>query len=217
MQQSISRQFREFKSSALILKQRLERSSRPEEKEHAAILGYVLDKVGNDAIVVDCDRLVDLLKSKKLNNTNDLREAVERAKVLADKLKLYSDILRENVSAAKLREEINVISEVKKLEVSSRIGLVVRTLNQGLDSHSEIHEKEFPKAKALLIGNAGWEAPNGDAKVQDRQFELTYAKLVAEVIELERKQRQLADLLNVRLQASVRQMLEEIEGLTPKK
>src|SRR5437588_2431201 len=61
-QERLARQFREFESSLLRLAQRLERSSKPEDRERAALLKRAIKKAGDQAIDAKFDTLIGLLR-----------------------------------------------------------------------------------------------------------------------------------------------------------
>src|ERR1041385_2324070 len=70
----LHRQFKEFQEQVLKLKQRLERSPRPEDKERAATLQKVLDKAQDASISTQFERVVDFLKKDSFSSIGDIKQ-----------------------------------------------------------------------------------------------------------------------------------------------
>src|SRR6516225_10858083 len=86
-QERLARQFRDFESSLLQLAQRLERSNKPEDRERAAILKEAIKKAGEESIDTKFETLVALLRSSKSLNLTEVKEAMDRSKLLADDIR----------------------------------------------------------------------------------------------------------------------------------
>src|ERR1700683_4815947 len=74
-EQNLARRYAEFEQALLQLKQRMEKSPNPEQRERAAILGKALEKARDKSINVRFEQLVDLLKTQKLTSINQIQAA----------------------------------------------------------------------------------------------------------------------------------------------
>lgn len=116
-QQILYRQFAEFEQALLRLQQRLERSTKAEERERAAILAKALEKSRDKSITTRFEQFVDYLKTGKLTSVSDIAKAVKQSNDLAEDLRDLIALLREDTLAAKKREERLGLEEmIKKLE-----------------------------------------------------------------------------------------------------
>jgi DNA repair exonuclease SbcCD ATPase subunit len=113
-EQILAQRFQEFEWKLLKLKQRLERSSRPEDQERAAILQKALDKAREAAIGTRFEQMVEFLKNQRLKNIQDVKTAQERSQQLADDLRAILALLREDPRAAKLRDERQRLEKLYK-------------------------------------------------------------------------------------------------------
>jgi len=116
-QQILYRQFAEFEQALLRLQQRLERSTKAEERERAAILAKALEKSRDKSITTRFEQFVDYLKTGKLTSVSDIAKAVKQSNDLAEDLRDLIALLREDTLAARKREERLGLEEmIKKLE-----------------------------------------------------------------------------------------------------
>jgi hypothetical protein len=105
-QQRLADQFRAFETALLHLAQRLERSSKPEDRERAAILKEAIKKSSEQNIDMKFKSLVDLLQSSKAFNLNEIKEAMDRSKVLADDIRAVLALLMSDNRDAWLKGEL---------------------------------------------------------------------------------------------------------------
>jgi hypothetical protein len=105
-QQRLADQFRTFETALLHLAQRLERSSKPEDRERAALLKEAIKKSSEQNIDMKFKSLVDLLQSSKAFNLNELKEAMDRSKVLADDIRAVLALLMSDNRDAWLKAEL---------------------------------------------------------------------------------------------------------------
>jgi len=103
-EQQLARQFEEFQLLMLKLKQRMDRGT-PEEQNRAKAIGRILDEVQKGNLKIEFDRLADLLKDSKLNNTAEVKELAERASKLTDELQRLLRMFQDDPRAKQLQEE----------------------------------------------------------------------------------------------------------------
>jgi hypothetical protein len=113
-EQILSNRFQEFELKLLKLKQRLERSSRQEDRERAAILQKALDKAREASIGTRFEQMVETIKKSRVDNLQDLKTAKERSQQLADDLRAILAMLREDSQSAKRKEELKRLEEMYK-------------------------------------------------------------------------------------------------------
>jgi hypothetical protein len=113
-EQVLANRFKEFELKLLKLKQRLEHSSRQEDRERAVILQKALEKARDAAIGTRFEQMVEYLKTQRLSNVQDLQTAKKRSEELADDLRALLALLREDSRSAKLKEERKRIEEMLK-------------------------------------------------------------------------------------------------------
>ncbi|MCI0639994.1 MAG: hypothetical protein L0Y72_12095 [Gemmataceae bacterium] len=118
-EQILRSQYAEFENSLLKLKQRLERSSKQEDRDRAAVLGKVLDFSKDAGIGVQFEQLVQFLKDNQFKAVGDMKIALDRSNRLADDLREILNRLREDTKHAKLRDEIDLLKGlIKKIEAA---------------------------------------------------------------------------------------------------
>lgn len=116
-EQVLSRQFAEFQQSLLRLKQKLERSTKQEDRERAKILDRVLQKAKDELISTQFGQLVDFLRDQRFSNLGDIKKAVDQSKDLAEDLRALLALMREDTRAAQLRDErLRLEDLIKKIE-----------------------------------------------------------------------------------------------------
>jgi hypothetical protein len=104
-QQRMSQQFREFEGALLRLAQRLETSSKAEDREKAGILKKAIEKAMNEGVDTKFDRLVTLLRDSKAINPDYLEKAMEQNKALADDIRTILAILLTDNRDEELRRQ----------------------------------------------------------------------------------------------------------------
>jgi hypothetical protein len=115
-QQILAKRFAQFKADLLRVKQRLEKGS-PEDRDKAKALQNALDRIDEVNLDTKFGQLVEVLKSKSLNNVNDVQDALERSRKLAEEIRILLNILREDNRAARLRDERKRLEEmIRELE-----------------------------------------------------------------------------------------------------
>src|SRR5262249_38317957 len=104
-QQRLASQFREFEAALLSWSQRLERSTKPEDRERAAVLKEAIKQAGQVGIDNKFDTLVSLLHANKSISLPELKEAMDRSKDLADQLKALLALLMSDNRDAQIKAE----------------------------------------------------------------------------------------------------------------
>ncbi|MCI0380664.1 MAG: hypothetical protein L0215_24020 [Gemmataceae bacterium] len=118
-EQILRSQYAEFESSLLKLKQRLERSSKQEDRDRAAVLAKVLEFSKDSGIGVQFEQLVQFLKDNQFKAVGDMKIALDKSNKLADDLREILNRLREDTKHAKLRDEIDLLKGlIKKIEAA---------------------------------------------------------------------------------------------------
>lgn len=104
-EQILARQFQEFEQQLLRLKQRLERSSKQEERDQAIVLDRVLEFCKEKSISVEFEQMVDVLKSNELKSLPEIKQALGRSKGIAENLQSVIAMLREDTRTKSIQEE----------------------------------------------------------------------------------------------------------------
>jgi hypothetical protein len=143
----LSRRFQKFQDSLQTLMERLERSSKLEDRERAAVLRKALDQAKDASITTRFEQLVNFLKNSRLDNTGDLGKAEQDSMRLADDLRMILALLREDSRAAKLREERKRLEELVK-EINRLIKEEKRT--QGLTQNNRTEPTELKGIQAQV-------------------------------------------------------------------
>jgi hypothetical protein len=116
-EQILARQFAEFESALLKLKDRLKRSGKKEDKLRAEILEKVLEHSKDASIAVQFEQMVDMLKNSKLNSIGDLKILDDKSHKLADDLREILNKMREDPKHARLRDErLSLEKLIKEIE-----------------------------------------------------------------------------------------------------
>ncbi len=174
-EQILERQFREFESALLKLIQRLEKSSKLEDREQAGILKKVLESIRDDSISLQFEQIVDFLQKSKFSGLGDLNIVMERTKKLADDMRKILDLMRQDTASLKLRDErLRLEQFIKELEKVIHAQKVVQAQtergktdpNDLKGNQHRVTKATADLAKALDKTGQGGEAKNskGDAK-----------------------------------------------------
>src|SRR5271167_3437723 len=75
-QEILARRFREFEQQLLSLAQRLERSSKQEDREKAQILKDAIKLANESGVDVRFGKLIDLLQKSKASSLQEVKEAI---------------------------------------------------------------------------------------------------------------------------------------------
>lgn len=145
-QEILNRQFREFESALLRLSQRLERSSKPEDRERAANLKKALELASKENTDTKFDRLVTILRSSKALNMREIEQAMEQSQLLEQDIRdILALLLADNRDAELKREKARLSALLKRIEKA-------------------LHEEKIERAET----EAGQKGKEGLAKEQKR-------------------------------------------------
>lgn len=146
-EQILARQYQEFEQQLLRLKQRLERSSKQEERDQALVLGRVLEHCKEKSISVQFEQMVDILKSKELKSLPDIKQALTRSTNIADELRFVIEMLREDTRAKILQDESKQIKKI--IEDLERV-IQQQQIVQGVTDRNKTESKELKQMQAKV-------------------------------------------------------------------
>jgi hypothetical protein len=131
-QERLAGQFREFEAALLRLAQRLERSSKPEDRDRAVTLKAAIKKASEVGIDARFDTLIGLLRTSKSVEYAEIKEAMEQTKSLANDIKVLLEILTNDNDAARLKAEKERLQKMlEMLEKVIREQKIVRAQTEG--------------------------------------------------------------------------------------
>jgi hypothetical protein len=157
-QDQLRRQYSEFEGALLRLKQRLEASSRQEDKQKAAILDKALQESAKYGIDTRFLKLVQLVAdSKTFDDLTKLQEAIEYNHKLMDDIKLILQILLTDNREAMLKAEIERVKEMlRRLESIRQDQIRARALTdrnaQSKDGLAKTQNNVTERTDALAKG-----------------------------------------------------------------
>jgi hypothetical protein len=145
-QQRLADQFRAFETALLHLAQRLERSSKPEDRERAALLKEARKKASEQNIDMKFKALVDMLQSSKAFSLNEIKEAMDRSKMLADDIRAVLALLMSDNRDAWLKAELARLRQMlKQLDEIIRKEKVLRAQTEAGQAEKGTLKKEQEK------------------------------------------------------------------------
>src|SRR5437868_13470550 len=116
-QERLKDQFGNFKTSLLNLAQRLERSSRSEDRERAVILKKAIETASAKGIDHQFMSLIHLLKENKALSLNEVKDAMDQTKLLADDIHaLLAILLSDDRDAQNEKERKRIEALIKYLD-----------------------------------------------------------------------------------------------------
>src|SRR5216684_1186440 len=93
LEERLASQFNAFQSNLLQMAQRLERSSKPEDRERAVLLKDAIKKTQELGTPNKFATLIELLKANRAISLNDAKEAMDRSKMVAEDIRTLLAIL----------------------------------------------------------------------------------------------------------------------------
>ncbi len=172
-QDQLARQFNEFKASLMRLAQRLESSSRQEDRDKAAILRQAIKESGERGVDAKFATLVAALRSKDafqdldklqeiMAQNTDLRNDIKRLLELLLKDDRDAQLKREREEVQRMLERLKeIIAKQERVRAKTDLG------REKADALRKAQEKVTQDTKRLLEGkkdDKGAEAKKGDAK-----------------------------------------------------
>ncbi len=127
-----ARKFRELQQALLRLAQRLENSSKPEDRERAASIRKAIDLASTSGVDTRFDRLIGLLKKTKELNLEEVTEAMNDTKMLVADIRAILALLLSDNRDERLKEERERLAElIKRLEKAIRDEKMNRAQTEG--------------------------------------------------------------------------------------
>jgi hypothetical protein len=111
-QEHLAGQFQEFEKALLRLKQRLERSPKAEDRERAVLLQEAIKKAGEAGVDMRFKTLIGLLQSSKSVNLTEVKDAMDKSKLLADDIRAILALLMSDNRDAQLKNERERIKQL---------------------------------------------------------------------------------------------------------
>jgi hypothetical protein len=130
-QERLAEQFRDFKAALNRLAQRLARSSNREDQERAVRLKAAIEESNKANIDNKFDVLINLLKTNKVASLEELKEAMDQSKMLADDMQaILNLLLSENRDAQRKAEQERIKKLLEEINKIIRNEKVVRAVTE---------------------------------------------------------------------------------------
>lgn len=167
-QEMLAKQYHEFEQALLRLAQRLERSSKPEDKDRAVLLMKAIDLAGKEGVNTRFDKLVSTLRNAKINDLNEFRSAIAESDQLTKNLLEMLQLLLSDNRAAQLKaEEKRLADLIKDINKIIRDEKAIRNLNDAgkMDPNALAKAQEKVTAATEAVAKAmGGAKEAGDPK-----------------------------------------------------
>lgn len=171
-QERLKRQYEEFKQKLLVLAQRMENSTKQEDRDKAKVLREAIKKSSDEGVETRFSSLVERLRAGgTFNNTEQLNDILEENKqlrnILRDIMELLlkddrdNEIKRQKAEAQRLLDELKNIIRQQGLVLDKTI--MARTKNKDLEkSQGKVRERTHDLVNPK--SNQGNEAKKGEGK-----------------------------------------------------
>ena len=144
LEERLATQFNTFQSNLLQMAQRLERSSKPEDRERAVLLKDAIKKTQELGTPNKFTTLIEMLKNNKAISLNDAKEAMDRSKMVADDIRMLLAILMSDNRDAQLKGEKERLQRlIKMLDKAIQVQKVARAQNES----GQLDPKSLGKAQ----------------------------------------------------------------------
>ena len=167
-QARLSEDFRKFEGALLRLAQRLESSSKAEDREKAVVLKKAIDRAMNEGVDTKFDRLVNALKTSKAITPDYLQGAMDQNKELANDIRTILAILLTDNRDEELRKEKERLQElIRRLNEIIRAQQTVRawTDRDSMEKNRLAREQnKVSEATAWLARSLGKGDPKNGAE-----------------------------------------------------
>jgi hypothetical protein len=168
VQERLADQFRSFENALLQLAHRLERSNKPEDRERAALLKEAIKKASEQNIEMKFKSLVSVLQaSKAFNNVNELRDAMDQSKMLADDIRAVLALLMSDNRDAWLKAQQAAIRQIiERLDRAIREQKLVRAQTEAGQAEKSALKSAQEKVRKVTedIAKAMSKGKDGDSK-----------------------------------------------------
>jgi len=176
----ISQKYKTFEQSLRLVAQRLERSSKREDKEKAAVILKAIETASKAGVEVRFSKLITVLKDSKTGSVNDVQEAIDQGEQIIKDLEAILDLLVKGSDIEKDRLIQKRLAElIKMLDVCIRDQKVVRM-------HTERGQKEkddLVKGQATATRTTEEFAKEIEDKNQPGYDRMPGGKLIREAVE----------------------------------
>jgi hypothetical protein len=126
-QEILARQYQDFEKALLRLVQRMENSNKPEEKERAANYRKAIAFSTDKDVKGKFQKLIEMLRSTKSLKTDEIKQAMEESKMVADDIKVIIAMLLADTREDELKKERARLQElIRQLEEIIRKQKIVR-------------------------------------------------------------------------------------------
>lgn len=126
-QDILARQFREFEQVLLRVAQRMERSSKPEDRERAINLKKAIELAGKSSIDTRFDKLISVLKTSNALSIQEIQDALEQSSILVEDIQAILELLLTDSRDEQIRREKKRLMDLlKQLDKVIREQKVVR-------------------------------------------------------------------------------------------
>jgi hypothetical protein len=132
-QQVLERRFNDFNQSLLRLAQRLEKSTKPEDRQRAENLKKAIALVSDQGVDLKFKSLIEILQKPSTSlSLTEIKEAMDQNKMLAEDIRAILALLMADNRDDQLKNEIKRLMElIKQLQKVKREQQVARAKNEG--------------------------------------------------------------------------------------
>jgi hypothetical protein len=171
-QERLRRQFDDFKSKLLGLAQRMENSTKPEDRDKAKVLREAIKKASTEGVETRFSTLIEMLRGgKTASNTETLQDILKENDELRQILREIMELLLKDDRDAELKREIErarrlleeLKSVIRKQELVLNKTIIGRTKNQDL-AKSQHNVKEQTHDLYDPRSNKDKQAKQGEGK-----------------------------------------------------
>lgn len=145
-QERLLRQYTDFEQALLRLALRLERSAKPEDQARAKSLKEAIRKSSDENVKLKFEKLVSTLRASKEIDLQEIKEAMEQSKVLAEDIRtILSLLLSDNRDEQLKAERATVKKLLEMLDKVLRDQKVVRAQTETGKAEAELLAKSQGK------------------------------------------------------------------------
>jgi hypothetical protein len=152
-QQILQRRFKDFEQSLLRLAQRLEKSTKPEDRQRADNLKKAIALAGEQNVDTKFDRLIEILKKESTSlSIPEIKDAMDQNKMLAEDIRLILALLMADNRDDWLKNEIKRLQElIKQLDKVIREQKVERAKVEG----GKLDKEQLGKGQKKVTDDTG--------------------------------------------------------------
>src|SRR6266849_4650435 len=132
-QEVLKRRFNDFEQSLLRLAQRLEKSSKPEDRQRADTLKKAIALVGDQGVDLKFKTLIEILQKPSTSlSLTEIKQAMDQNKMLAEDIRAILALLMADNRDDQLKDEIKRLMElIKQLQKIKREQQIARAKTEG--------------------------------------------------------------------------------------